>query len=202
MKPSELIKSKISYNKGLYNIMPIANIQSVMVNGILSNNIAKSIVHRSVAMNVIQEKRESIIIPNGLKLHDYANLYFDARNPMMFKRKHEAIVVLKIDLRIIDLPDVIISDRNASSEYARFYEPIEAINNLDYSMIYARDWKDLDLFEYYKKKSMKCAEVLVPHKIDPCYIIAAAVKNDDDKIRLLESGFNKTVYVQPDLFFM
>lgn len=202
MKPSELIKNKIPYNKGLYNIMPIENIPSVLMNGILSNNLAKSIYHKSVAMNVIQDKRSKVKIPNGLELHDYANLYFDARNPMLFKRKSEDIVVLKIDLSVLDLPDVIVSDQNASSEYARFYEPIEAINKLPYGLIYAKDWTDADVFQYFRKKSTKCSEVLVPNKIDPDYIIAAAVKNEKDMERLISLGFIKRIYIQPDLFFM
>lgn len=202
MKPSELIKTKIPYNRGFYNIMPIENIPSVLKNGILSNNLAKRIDHKSVAMNIIQNKRDKVKIPNGLELHDYANLYFDARNPMMYKRKSEDIVVLKIDLSVLDLPDVIVSDQNASSEYARFYEPIDAIGHLPYGLIYAKDWTDSDIFQYYRKKSIKCSEVLVPNKIEPDYIIAAAVKNEKDKESITLLGFDRKIYIQPDIFFM
>lgn len=181
--------------------MPIANLSSVLINGILSNAESDRICHTSVAMAEIQLKRENVQIPNGLKLHDYANLYFDARNPMMYKRKEEDICVLKIAPEILDLPDVVISDQNASSKYVRFYEPFSAFDELDYNLIYAYVWKDENSFVYYKKKSAKCAEVLVPNRIPANYIIAAAVKNDKDKQRLSDMGFNRKVYVQPDLFF-
>ena len=34
------------------------------------------------------------------------------------------------------------------------------------------------------------------------YIIAAAVKTDDDKQRLSQYGFDRSIYIQSDLFFM
>ena len=202
MIPSMKFRQKNPKRNGIYNIMPIENIPSVLEHGILSYIIAQSIIHKSVAMNIIQNKRDKVIIPNGYDLHNYANLYFDARNPMMFKRKNEDVLVLKIDIRIIDLPDVIISDQNASSKYARFYEPSEAIDKLDFSMIYSRDWNDSNLFMYYKKKSAKCAEILVPDRIDPKYIIAAAVRDYDDKKRIEQYGFDRKIVVEPDWFFM
>ena len=52
-----------------------------------------------------------------------------------------------------------------------------------------------------KKKSVKCAEVLIPEKIFPQYIIGAAVKNQEDKERLEEMGFNKKIYIEKELFF-
>jgi hypothetical protein len=71
-------------------IMPIGNIPSVMAHGILSHERASKLAHASVAMDAIQEKRDKKHVPGGLKLHQYANLYFHARNPMLFKRKDQA----------------------------------------------------------------------------------------------------------------
>lgn len=70
-------------------IMPLENIPSVLKRGILSNERAAKVPHYSVAMEVVQERRESRQIPRGLKLHQYANLYFHARNPMLFKKKRK-----------------------------------------------------------------------------------------------------------------
>lgn len=201
MKPSEIFRSKFHNKNGFYNIMPISNIASVLQHGILSNELAERIPHRSVAMSVIQDRRDQVMIPNGLMLHQYANLYIDARNPMLYKRKDEDVVVLKVDCRILDLPDVVVSDQNASSSYVRFYEPDEAMHKLDFDMIFARSWEADNQFEYWRKKSAKCAEVLIPGKIEPSYIIAAAVKNDADKERIMVLGFDKKIYVNGDMFF-
>lgn len=82
----------------LHCIMPIANAHSVMTNGILSHEQAAKLAHRSVAMAEIQDRRDKVHVPGGLRLHQYANLYFHARNPMMFKRKDQAgsLCVLRV----------------------------------------------------------------------------------------------------------
>lgn len=186
---------------GLYNIMPFRNISSVLSLGILSNFLAEKLPHVSVAMNEVQSRRDKVNVPNGMPLHQYANLYFDARNPMMYKRQDEDICVLKISPRVLDLENVVISDRNASSDYASFHEPTKILDKLDYDMIYAKSWVDANYYLMLKKKSVKCAEVLIPEKILPQYIIGAAVKNQEDKERLEEMGFNKKIYIEKELFF-
>ncbi len=44
------------------------------------------------------------------------------------------------------MPNVIISDRNASSSYARFFEPLSALSELDFDLIYSTYWTDDDYF--------------------------------------------------------
>ena len=83
MKPSELF-TEITGQTGLYNIQAIDNIPSIMQWGLLSNERAEHIKHKSIAMQEIQDRRDTVIIPNGLSLHKYANVYFDPRNPMLY----------------------------------------------------------------------------------------------------------------------
>lgn len=186
---------------GFYNIMPIKNLPSVLKYGILSYDEVVNMPHDSVAMSEIQSRRNNIRVPNGKELHKYANVYFDARNPMLYKRKNEDICVLKISPKILELSDAVVADRNASSDYVRFFEPQYALDKLDFELIYAEYWRDDDYLEYMKKKSVKCAELLVPRAIDPMYIIAAAVRCNEDRDRLLKMGFNKKIYVDEHLFF-
>lgn len=191
-------------HNGFYNIMPISNLPSVMAHGILSNEKVKSINHSSVAMPEIQERRDLVEVPNGLKLHQYANLYFDARNPMMYKRQNEDICVIKVKADVLDIPDVVIADQNASSKYACFMTPEMALesDSMNYDWIYAEDWRDDDQIEYIRKKSKKCAEVLVPHEVSSEYIDAIAVKNSTDKAKVEQLvPSNITVCVKPHIFF-
>ena len=199
-RPSDIFM-RVTGKTGLYNIMPFRNISSVLSLGILSNFLAEKLPHVSVAMNEVQSRRDKVNVPNGMPLHQYANLYFDARNPMMYKRQDEDICVLKISPRVLDLENVVISDRNASSDYASFHEPTKILDKLDYDMIYAKSWVDANYYLMLKKKSVKCAEVLIPEKILPQYIIGAAVKNQEDKERLEGMGFNKKIYIEKELFF-
>ncbi len=186
---------------GFYNIMPISNLESVLKKGILSYDQAVSMPHSSVAMDEIQSRRNNVCVPNGMKLHKYANVYFDARNPMLYKRKEDDVCVLKISLDILDLPNVVVADRNASSNYARFVEPQYAFDVLNIDLIYAQYWLDAEPLEYIKRKAFKCAEILVPQCIAPEFIIAVAVRNEQDKERVMSNGFNKKIYVDKHLFF-
>lgn len=77
---------EITGKKCFFNIMPLENIASVIENGILSHDNINT-EHKSIAMSEIQERREKVYVPNGLRLHQYANLYFDYKNPMLYKKK-------------------------------------------------------------------------------------------------------------------
>lgn len=202
MKPSELF-TEITHQTGLYNIQAIDNIPSIMQRGLLSNEKASRIKHKSIAMQEIQERREAVMIPNGMPLHRYANLYFDPKNPMLYKRKNEndSICILKFDRSILDFEGVIVSDRNASSGYASFYPPEIGLSEIDFRLVFASDWTDDDLYAYYRKKSIKCAEVLVPYLIPYDYVVCAAVCSEDAQIKLEDSGFDRRIYVEPDFFF-
>jgi hypothetical protein len=151
----------------LHSIMPIANIGSVMERGILSYEGATKLRHHSVALQPVQDKRDQKQVPGGLKLHQYANLYFHARNPMLFKRKDEALelCVLRISTQVLHLNGTVISDQNAASDYVRFLHPTQW-ELLDFDDIYAMNWLHLDTITYWRRKARKCAEVLVPHRVE------------------------------------
>ena len=202
MNPSELF-TKMTKQTGLFNIQAIANIPSIMQRGLLSNEKASIIKHTSIAMEEIQERRDAVIIPNGMALHKYANVYFDPKNPMLYKRKdeNENICILKFDRSILDLKGVVVSDCNASSRYASFYSPEVGLKEIDFKLVFATDWRDGNKYEYYRKKSIKCAEVLVPFCISFDFVVCAAVYNEIAKKKLVETGFSRTIYIEPQFFF-
>lgn len=202
MRGSEIFVERTKQT-GLYNIQAIDNIPSIMRRGLLSNERAQRVTHTSIAMNEVQERRDNVKIPNGLKLHQYANVYFDPHNSMLSARRsqNENICILKIDYQILDIPGVIISDRNASSDYASFYSPEMGMNLIDFDLVYARYWIDEDYFEQMRKKSIKCAEVLVPHVIPYDYVICAAVINEVAAEKLQNVGFDKQIQMEPRIFF-
>lgn len=202
MKPSDRF-TELTGQTGLYNIQAIDNIPSIMKRGLLSNERAKSIAHTSIAMNEVQARRELVRVPNGLMLHQYANLYFDPRNPMLSRKRsqNEEICILKFDRSVLDIEGVILSDKNASSDYAAFYETKNGLENIDFDLVYAQYWTDDDYYEQCRKKSIKCAEVLVPYCIPFDYVVCAAVVNDASADRLKSVGFNRLIVVEPRVFF-
>lgn len=176
---------------------------SILAKGILSHNEAIKINHEDISMPEVQKKRANKTVPNGLKLHEYANLYFDARNPMMYKRKDQAndFCVLRVSKAVMNIPGTALSDRNASSNYARFLAP-EDIKNLDFDRIFIRNWSDSEnKIAHYENTSIKCAEILVPKVIPPNYIIGAYVKNEFVKTKFKNSCALSNIEINSDLFF-
>lgn len=195
--------------KELYYICPIRNLLSICTHGIFSHNEAKKKHPDSVADPIIQERRKGVKVPGIYKdLHDYANLYFNARNPMMYKVMDQNldVCVLSIDPNILDTPNVIMTDGNASSNYRRFYNADNwGLANLDENIIYARDWTHSDIFEYWRRKRCICAEVLVPTIIPVNFIQAIYVPSVDSQQKVLQiigsHPLSKKVLVNADLFF-
>jgi len=183
--------------------MPLENIPSVLKFGILSNERAAKVAHYSVAMEVVQERRDAKHIPGGLKLHQYANLYFHARNPMLFKRKDAAtaLCVLRISTEVRHINGVVITDRNASSDYVRFLHPSQDAL-LNYDAIFAEDWRHPnDQIAYMRHRSQKCAEVLIPHCVEPKFLIGAYVVDEVTATKLKAIGFNLPIAVDCKMFF-
>lgn len=185
----------------LHCIMPIANIASVLQHGILSHERAAQLHHHSVAMQAMQDRRDVKTVPGGLKLHQYANLYFHARNPMLSVRRHEDICVLRVSTNALTLHGAVITDQNAASKYVRFYAPNQW-RLLDFDDIFARDWTHPDdQIREWRHKSRKCAEVLVPQQVPPNMISSAFVVDEQARARLNQAGFALPIIVNPDFFF-
>lgn len=183
--------------------MPMVNVPSVLAHGILSHEQASRLAHASVAMEAIQERRDVKRVPGGLKLHQYANLYFHARNPMMYKRKEQAaeLCVLRVSKAVCNLPGVVFADCNASSDYVRFLSPAQW-SLLNFDDIYAMDWRHPgDPVAYYRHRSRKCAEVLVPQHVDRQYLAGAWVVDQVAAENLAGVGFPLPIAVDPQLFF-
>ena len=181
--------------------MPIKNIPSVLRHGILSNNRAANLNHHSVASLVIQTRRNKKI-PGGTFLHDYANLYFHARNPMMYSLLTKSeVCVLRVSDEVFSIPATIVTDRNAACDFVRYY-PVSEIDQLDFDLIYAQDWRcPNNPMEYFRRKTAKSAEVLVRDRVPPELIIGAYVKNNNARVGLVEQGFDREIVINSDIFF-
>jgi hypothetical protein len=184
-------------------IMPIANLGLVMQHGILSYERAAKLPHRSVAMQPVQDRRDQKQVPGGLKLHQYANLYFHARNPMMYVRQPEVpgLCVLRVSIDVLKLEGVAITDQNAASNYVRFYAP-QQWSLLDFDDIFALDWNHPeDQIRHWRHKSRKCAEVLVPHAVEPRFIFGLYVADETVAAKASAAAPALPSVVNPLLFF-
>jgi hypothetical protein len=155
-------------------------------------------------MQAIQERRENKMLPTGRMLHEYANLYFHARNPMMFKRKdlHITLCVLRIRTDVLDIPGTMVADRNAGADWPRFDPWQTGITRLDRDTVFARDWRHPgDYSAYLRHRSVKCAEVLVPDRVDPTYIQGAYVSCAEAVANLTALAQGLFIAIDADLFF-
>jgi hypothetical protein len=188
----------------LHYITPIANVPSILKEGLLSHSRAQQVVHRSVAMAEIQQRRSVKVVPGGRPLHDYVNLYFHARNPMLYKlqAKHQELCVVRISPEVLDLPAAIICDGNAASGYTRFWHSPEGLQFLCRDDVFAEWWTDMNAIVKWEKARKKCAEVLVPDQIEVRCIIGAYVSCPEAQAALAAAGFQPPITVDAHLFFL
>lgn len=191
----------------LYNINSLKNLKSIFDHGILSKNLLKknALLNEDLSNPSVQNRRECKMVPNHRPLHDYANLYFDARNPMLYSlllnRGVDELCVLCIDKKVLDLPETVVTDRNAAAELAVFISPDKAISQLDFQMIFAKYWNDEDVSRKVDKKQVKCAEVLVLDKVPVEYIISIKIGSRKAKEKVEELNFGVPVVLDEELFF-
>ena len=197
--------------KHLYYIAHISNLKSILKNGLLSHNQAnkwrlKNIISKrhSIYNPSVIEQRKSKQFRNR-PLLDYANVYFQARNPMLYQvvkqYTSQKIVVLELDADIINIPLAGVSDGNAANAVTRIYTDInKGLAVLDQQVFKKNYWLDI---EDGKRKIM--AEVLIPDKIPTKHIIGLYTDSQStsqsvkaDLKRLLGSI---SVMPQPQMFF-
>jgi hypothetical protein len=187
----------------LHCIMPIENLPSVMSVAILSHRRAQAVAHESVADPEIQDRRARVRVPGGRPLHEYANLYFHARNPMMYRRqeRHAELAVLSIDTSVLDLRDVVVTDRNAAADFVRFAPAPEGLSIVDEALTFAEFWAHDHYFEKIRRRQATPAEILVPDRVTAQFIKGAYVSCSAgrDALAALDTGCQ--IRQRPRLFF-
>jgi len=197
--------------RDLCYITPISNISSILQRGILSHSAVRQLQHESVANANVQQRRalRTVSLPNGTSrsLHSYVNLYFCARNPMMYclQSRHCELCVITVSPDSLHANGVVIADGNAAARLTRFYASPGGLAGIDAELVYARSWDHADPVEKDRRKKIKCAEVLVPDRVVVGLFTGIVVSRDESSevvSRLLsEAGVNLPVEVSPDVFF-
>jgi len=122
---------------------------------------------------------------------------------MLYKRleQHRELCVLEVDTDVLDLPGVVIADGNAASEYTAFWPSPPGLARIDGELVFAEDWRDPDEIRYWRKKNAKCAEVLVPDRVDAGYINGVYVSCQECEQQVRRLGLNIAITVDRHLFF-
>lgn len=191
----------------LHFITPICNLGSILELGILSHNRAKGIDHRSVASASVQSWRSRKRVPGGMRLHDYANLYFHARNAMMSyllyhrSQGHKDLIVLRVSPQVLDLPNAVVSDGNSAAGSTRFYPSPEGLRHLDAKLIFAKSWTDENGWPDQEAKRVRMAEVLVPYLVSSKYIGSCYVDTSEKRRECMEYETLPSVVIHREVYF-
>lgn len=192
--------------KALYYITHIDNLPSIFEKGILSheriekNHVQPERIYNTEIVNIRKEKRT----PNQKSLWSYANLYFQPRNPMMYRVVHEKgvrdLAVLEVSENILQTPGIFITDGNAANAPTQFYPLIDGLKVLrrQRKILYNEWWNTLD---GSKRKIM--AECLVPDSIRPEFINSVYVADEETRRNVSEKIGSRSISVipEPNMFF-
>ncbi|MFZ5912379.1 MAG: DarT ssDNA thymidine ADP-ribosyltransferase family protein [Chloroflexota bacterium] len=195
--------------KSLFYITHLNNLPSIFQHGILSHRQVKeqSIPFTPVYNAEIVANREQRLTPDHKSLWDYANLYFQPRNPMLYKVLSETdkkdVVILGIKPQTLDLKGAFISLGNAAHSLSPLVDAKTGLQHIngEYWQIINSDWWKTE--DGTKRKIM--AECLIPNGIPPAeihsvYVASALVA---ERIRPMLAGlpYPVAVVIEPHMFF-
>jgi O-acetyl-ADP-ribose deacetylase (regulator of RNase III) len=196
--------------KNLYYITHVKNLSSILNYGIFSHALIeerKIDFTRIYDLNIVSH-REQKQAPNGKSLWTFANLYFQPRNPMLYRVTNEkgkdeiAVVAIKSD--VMNKDDIFVSTGNAASLASDILPAQEGLKEIaKMKKIMTNDWwSDTD---GSKRKIM--AECLVPNIIPPEFIDSIYVSSHYIQAKVeKELGYNLSkrrinVIPEPKMFF-
>lgn len=190
--------------KWLYYITHIDNIPSIVRKGILSH---EQIEQLQIPFTPIYDaqivlSRQNKSAPNGKSLWSFANLYFQPRNPMLYRVKSEKsasdIVVVAVRREILNQPNIFVTTGNAASLATEIRQPTAKLITQIKKNTFKDWWSTID-----DSKREIMAECLVPDRVPPELIDTIFVANHESRDKLLNllPKSNMSVVVQPKLFF-
>lgn len=192
--------------KSLYYITHIENLPSILSRGILSHKKVEElkVLYTPIYDTSIISRRRDKPTSNRNSLWEYANLYFQPRNPMMYRVVHEKdrrnIAVVGVKPGVLQASGGLITDGNAANDPTQFFSINEGLDVLQqqWKIIQNDWWNDLD---GSKRKIM--AECLIPEQINPELIHSIFVTDHITKERVekIIGSVSVSVIPEPHMFF-
>ncbi len=191
----------------LHYICHADNLPSILANGILSHQRAKRHRPTSIADEDVQARRSEKSVPRGQPLHNYVNLYLNARNPMLYRitegaRNFADICVLSVSTSVLDLTDVVLADGNAASAATAFRPALSGLSAIERKRVFARYWTHHgDPLAEAEHKRVMCAEILVPGAVDAAMIKGVYVASNEVAASISANVANARATATKYLFF-
>lgn len=189
----------------LYYITHIENLPSILRHGILSHAEVERRSLNRVAIydaSIVNRRRERRA-PDGRTLWEFANVYFQPRNPMLYRVLHERpfteMAILGVRRSVLDAPGVLLADGNAANDETRLLEgPVGSLAIQEiWGSIRSEWWNSVD-----GSKRRIMAECLVPDRIAPESLDSVYVTDHAtaERVRLL-IGDAVPIVPEPHMFF-
>lgn len=190
----------IKMNKIICHMSSINNLGNIISQGGLickNEMIENNVQYEDVANHDVQDKRSQTIVPFPPKgnLHCYVPFYFWGLTPMLLVnqfRQNDIIFFVTHTETVAraNLPFAF-TDRHAIVSYARFYNELENLNNLDWQTIKLKYWANTP--EDPDRREKKQAEFLI-HKKLPWEQIYGIAVNSEEALAKVESTVNGLHY--------
>ncbi len=160
----------------LYYLAHIDNLPLLLQRGILSQKIRseENILYTRIADMDIVNMRKDILTDDGKSLWSYANLFFQPRNPMLYRvineKGKQKIVVFIIENTVLQEQGIFITDGIAANSQTKFYRLSEGLEMFQahQEIIQSDSWISWNHDPDLRHKLM--AECLVPNRVDPKHI--------------------------------
>jgi len=192
--------------KSLFYITHIDNVPSIVKRGILAHSVVEREHVRFTPIydeSIVANRREKRT-PGGSSLWDYANLYFQPRNPMLYRviceKGRRDIAVIGVRPEVLNLPGVVLADGNAANAPTLFYPTPEGMKHIQSQWnVIQNDWWRTD--DGSKRKIM--SECLVPDRIPPELIHSIYVPGHEsvEKLRRMVGTGTIATVPEPHMFF-
>lgn len=207
-KEDEIISICAQYGvNGLFHMTHVSNLNSILQNGLMSHTKARKdgFMKVNIANNDVNDRRAHPEPIHNKPIHDYAPLYFNPRNPMLYVRKdqQENIVLIEFSPTVFLKDGVVFSDGNAAvhttatyNSKTKFYSDLTDLDKLNWCCINDDYWSD-----YEDGKRIKCAEVLVPNVIEKSYITRIHYLKEIPQLKDLSEKYGIELKFNPELYF-
>jgi len=205
MKATQRTTKQHDRVRELYYITHIDNVPSILRNGIFSHeNIeAKGIKYTPIYDEEIVSRRKEIRAPNGKSLWSFANLYFNARNPMLYRviceKPPNDVAVIGIAPKILNRLDIYVTTGNAVHSQSKILQGSQKVISEVLKDTSVDWWNEAD---GTKRKIM--AECLIPDVVPPDYITSIYVSSYEARNRAersLSGSHGLSIIYEPRMFF-
>ena len=192
--------------QALYYITHLDNLPSIFERGVLSHAEMEKSGLRPPA-RIYNEEVIALRQPrkvDGKSLWDYANFYFNPRNPMLYQvcqQKHD-VVVLKIRRDLLDAPGAQIAVGNAARNVSEIFPADKGVKKVTSKNVWERVkaewWNDSD-----ETKRLTMSELLVPKSAGVEWIDSVYVpdKKTLETVNQMNRPGGIAVIFEPQMFF-